>query len=235
MAISYTANRAAATGTGASGSTLTFSPTSNTTAGSLVVGAVALVPTAARTLNSVSDNSGFGNAWQVDTQQQNGTGQLVAVFSCVLLGSVSTSGVITLTFSGAATFKYAIRLEEFAGVLTSGWLDTGITATGTGSTTALTAGTTGAAAAGDLGIAMWGINAAAGAGLTPDGAHTAFSVAASQVNQCTVGEYNVSVSGAQSATGTAATAGTWAGVQACYKAAPAGSVTPTRMLLGVGT
>lgn len=213
MAIAYVANRAAVSGTGGGTTTITFSPASTASAGNLVVGAVGLNTGAARTLNTVTDNSGGGNSWQVDKQVQNGTAEVIAVFSCSLVGSITSATTLTLTFSGTIATKYNVRLEEFSGAATATWLD--VTASATGSGTSLTAGTTASAAASDLGVAFWSISSQST--FTQDGSHTAFTTVNQAAGPSNMGEYNVSVSGAQSATGTAGTTGTWAGVQATYK------------------
>lgn len=223
MAIAFVSNRGAPAGSIAAGSvtTFTFSPNGTAVAGDLVVIGLALkFNNVGRTVSSVADNSGGGNVWQVDQQVSNGL-DTVALVSCVLAGQITAATVITVTLSGTVgltnNFFWLADLEEYSGVATSSWFDVGATATGTG--TALTAGATGAAAAGDMGIAYWAMTVLA-ASFTPAGGYTAFTEV-SQTAQALLGEYQLGVSGAQSATGTSGTSGTWAGAQGTYKGAGA--------------
>lgn len=225
MAIAYVSNRGSGNVNPASNATTaSFSPNATCAAGDLVVLLVALKATTGRTLSSVSDNSGGGNSWQVDKTSINSTDS-VGIASCVLAGQITSSTVITVTFSGSvglvANLKYDI--EEFSGVKTSSWFDVGASATGSG--TNFTAGTTTSAAANDLSIGAWA-GLATESSVTADGSSTAFgSVTSSSLSL--VGEYALGVSGAQSRAMTAGTTVTWAGAQATYKI---GSITNNQTL-----
>jgi hypothetical protein len=223
MAIAFVANRGTASGSVSSGaqSTFTFSPNATCAAGDLVVIGLALkFNVTDRSVSSVADNSGGGNAWQVDQQVANGLDNC-ALISCVLAGQITSSTVITVTLSGVFgtgnILTWLADLEEYSGVATSSWFDVGATATSSG--TALTAGTTASATAGDMGLAYWAMTVLASS-FTPGAGYTAFTEV-SQTLQALLGEYQLNVSGAQSATGTSGTSGTWAGVQGTYKAAAA--------------
>lgn len=226
MAIAYVGNRGSGSPT-ISTATTTFSPASTIVAGDLAVLMYAAAPTTARTLNSVTDTG--SNTWTVDKQIQNGTA-LVVIASSVLTTQLTTGSTITATWSATMVGQSPrYNCEEFSGVVTATWTD--VTASATGSGTAVTAGTTAAAAAGDLGIGAWGI--AANTTFTADGSHTKFTDVSSAAPLSLGGEYNVSVSGAQSATMTAGATGNWAGVQATYKAAAA-STQHLLATMGVG-
>lgn len=225
MAIAYVGNRGSGTPT-ISTSTTQFSPTSTIAAGDLVVLIYICAPTAARTLNSVTDSG--SNTWTVDKQIQNGTSTVCVIASSVLTTQLTISSTITATWSATMVGQVPrYNCEEFSGVASSTWTD--VTASATGSGTALTAGTTAAAAAGDLGIGGWGITGSST--FTADGSHTKFTDFST--GPSIGGEYNVSVSGTQSATMTASATGTWAGVQATYKAAAA-STQHLLATMGVG-
>lgn len=228
MAIAFVSNRGTATGNVTTGtnSTFTFSPNATCAAGDLVVIGIALsFQVTDRTVTTVTDNSGGGNSWQVD-QQNNLSTDGVAIVSCVLAGAITSSTVITVTVSGnfgtGNTLKWLVDLEEYSGVVTSNWFDVG--AVGSGSGTALTSGTTGSAASGDLGLAYWAMTVLA-ASFTPGAGYTAFTEV-SQTLQALLGEYQLNVSGAQSATGTSGTTGPFAGAQVTYKAAASNPSTP---------
>lgn len=233
MAIAYVTERAGTTGTWSGATTQTFSPTGTVAAGNLAVGAVGISLAAARVLSSVSDNTAGGlNVWQVDVQQQRGTSELVAIFSCVLVTQILSTDTITMTLNNTSGAKYELCLQEFSGVASASWKDVTQSATSGSNTTNRAAGTTAAAAAGDLGVAFWGLGVA-DASFTPDGSHTAFTVR-SQVGGALQGEYALGVSGAQSPTGTGGASTTYAGAQSTYKVAPASTVSTRLGLTGVG-
>ena len=230
MAIAYVANRGQRTFSPSSAATTITLTSVTAAAGDLVVLFLAIKSVNAVTFASVADNVG-GNTWTVDAQTITGT-DATGIASAALVNALSGS-TITVTMSGAVGVGCTANLsaEEFSGSATASWFDVGNTATGSG--TALTAGTTASAQAGDLGVACWGTlvtqsSFTTGAGYTGLTIVTATALAL-------LSEYKLGVSGAQSATGTAGTTGTWAGAQATYKVAPAVVTANERALLGVGS
>lgn len=216
MAITYVGNKGTKTGQNSSSATTTISPNATIAVGAGVLLAVCFAFASAHTISTVSDDA--GNTWQIDKQLQRSTSEVICVASCPQLTTqLLTSNIITITANSTHSAKYAITLEHFTGLQT-GAADQSATGSSGSSTTSLAAGTTGAAAAGDLGVAFWACPVAQ-ASVTADGSHTAFGVV-SQAGCALVGEYNVSVSGAQSATATAQASTTYAGAQVTYLAVP---------------
>lgn len=207
MAIAAVGNRGSKAGTASLAGFATISPSVEVLAGDLLLMTVAVVG-GVLPVSDVNDTQ--GNEWQVDVTVGSAR---IAICSSVLAFELTPADVITLQIG--ASLLYNLDLEEFSGIIAPSPKD--VTATGSGSGTALTSGTTAATAQNsELAVAAWQI-ASAEASFTPGGADTAFGIV-SQTGLGLFGQYAIlSSTGTRAATGTAGTTGTWAGAQATYK------------------
>lgn len=134
-------------GNGTASTSLTCSPTSNCTAGAMLVLVVAYENSGtagADPYSSISDNK--GNTW---TSRQralydpaaSGAGQVVGIFTCQQnVAALTTGDTITVTVSSSARWAYAL-IEVVGGIYVQGGAGTGA---GTGTPTVTTASITNA-------------------------------------------------------------------------------------------
>ncbi len=210
MAIAYIGNRGSvASATAGLSNQASFSPSGEILAGHLLIVTVSSLVAG---LQAVTDS--VGNEWQIDAEASNGATVAVAICSSVLANDLHPSDSVIVAFDAVAT-TFDLNAEEFSGILSPAWLDK--TASNSGIGTALNSGTTGATVLNDeVCVAAFGINAAE-ASWTKDAAYTGFGIV-SQVGLGLLSEYRiVAATGAQVATGTAGTTGTWAGAIATYE------------------
>src|ERR1035437_2627287 len=138
-------------------SPITFSPASNTTKGNHLI-LLASDTGSGIVVSSVTDTK--GNTWQVDSTQANTSVASISIASVYLTTALTTSDTITVTLSGAGTFRGGL-LEEYSGIATTSWNDVNASNTGADSTSMTTGATAATGQANELTIEAFCLQATA--------------------------------------------------------------------------
>lgn len=122
--------------------TLAFHPTANIPAGDLAVAAFATFGSSNKYVTAVTDDAG-GNTWRNDVA--GSAGGTTAVFSCNVATTITTSNLITVTFSAAVGGNVYGFIELVSSFATLSWFDQAVVAStapgGAGLTSGPTTGT----------------------------------------------------------------------------------------------
>jgi hypothetical protein len=193
MPVTLNGERKSGTGTSA-GTTITFSPASNCTAGNTIYLCFLVVGAAGAT--AVSDGT---NVWTGDMLLTSG-GRCISVWASYQATGLTTSSVVTVTMP--TTVGYAYWLEEFNGNYSA--VDVQATSTGS-NVTSLPTGTTAATATADeLALAVYSTNTPAGT-ITKNASYTNFTTGEQTAPSTQDGLFSyriLSATGTQNADGT---------------------------------
>jgi uncharacterized repeat protein (TIGR02059 family) len=183
---------------------------------------------------SISVADSRGNTWTVDGGPANGSNNLVLIASTRQDADALQAGdSVTVTFGTAPQQSRMAVLEEFAGLLTTSYVDKTATAT-SASATSLPTGTTAATTQADeLAVAAWNLDGISEVDISGfDSTYQRFPTyvlaelgVTDGYVKAYVGQYKIlSATGAQAATITRPTAGSYQGMIVTYKADSAGGV-----------